>query len=138
MNLKLASVGAAAASAVIAIAFAVARPSVLTAGASATTGVSKQAALDNIGRRVILPAYHELAARSTEFAATADVLTSAPTAAALKKTQDAWKDVLLAWRRTQPYIHGPVADLGVYGRIQFWPSRRQSVDRVLRAARPID
>jgi hypothetical protein len=65
-------------------------------------------------------------------------LTSAPTAEALKKTQDAWKDVLLAWRRTQPYVHGPIADLGVYGRIQFWPSRRQSVDRVLRAPRPID
>ena len=31
-------------------------------------------------------------------------------------------------------VHGPIADLGVYGRIQFWPSRRQSVDRVLRSA----
>jgi predicted lipoprotein len=138
MHVKLAGVGVAAASGVIALALAVAHPSVLTAGVSGIAGVSKQAALDNIARQVILPAYRDLASRCTEFAAAADALTSAPTADALKKTQHAWKDVLLAWRRTQPYVHGPIADLGVYGRIQFWPSRRQSVDRVLRAPRPID
>jgi predicted lipoprotein len=100
--------------------------------------VSKQAMLDNIARKVLLPAYTDLASRSADFAAAADAMTSTPNAATLKKAQQSWKDVLLAWRRTQAFAHGPIADLGVAGRIQFWPSRRQSVDRVLRAPRPID
>jgi len=50
MNVKLASVGVAAASGVITIALAVAHPSVLAAGASGTAAVSKQTALDNIAR----------------------------------------------------------------------------------------
>lgn len=137
MHVKLASIGAAAAIGMSVMTLAVAGSSVLVAG-GATTGVSKQAALTNIATQVILPAYHDLAVRSTDFAAAADELTLAPSAASLKKTQQAWKDVLLAWRRTQPFAHGPVADLAVSGRIQFWPSRRQSVDRVLRASRPID
>src|SRR5262245_14711452 len=106
-----------------------------TAGAATVT---KQAALDNIARTVLLPGYTDLAAKSRDFAAAADTLASAPNAAALNRAQQSWKELLLAWRRTQTYVHGPVADLGVYGRIQFWPSRRQSVDRVLRAQRPFD
>jgi predicted lipoprotein len=103
-----------------------------------TTTITKQAALDNIARTVLLPGYTDLAAKSRDFAAAADTFASAPNAAALKRAQHSWKELLLAWRRTQSYVHGPVADLGVYGRIQFWPSRRQSVDRVLRAQRPFD
>ena len=132
IKLSLAAAGCVA----VVIALAVAHQGVVAAGGTAV--VSKQSALDNIARQVILPAYHDLVARCSDFAAAADVLTSAPGAASLKNTQDAWKDMLLAWRRTQPYVHGPIADLGVDGRIQFWPSRRQSVDRVLRAPRPID
>jgi predicted lipoprotein len=102
------------------------------------TTVSKQAALDNIAKNVLLPAYADLAARARDFSSAADALTAAPTPASLEKAQRAWREVLLAWRRTQAFAHGPVADLGVSGRIQFWPTRRQSVDRVLRAERPID
>jgi len=123
--------------AAILVMVALAHRPVLVAGGAAAV-VSKQSALDSIARQVILPAYHDLASACSAFAAAADALTSAPSPASLKKTQDAWKEVLLAWRRTQPFVHGPVADLGVSGRIQFWPSRRQSVDRVLRAPRPID
>jgi predicted lipoprotein len=102
------------------------------------TAATKQLALDTVATRVLRPAYADLAAKSAQFSAAADRLTSAPSLATLKETQQAWKDVLTAWRRTQPFAHGPIADLGLYSRIQFWPSRRQSVDRVLRAARPID
>jgi len=99
---------------------------------------SRQAALDNIARSVLLPAYSQLAARSADFAAAATALTTTPSPETLADAQQAWKEMLLAWRRTQAFAHGPVSDLGVYGRIQFWPTRRQSVDRVLRAPRPID
>ncbi len=106
--------------------------------AGPSTTVSKQAALDNIAKHVLLPAYADLGARARDFSTAADALASTPTPATLEKAQRAWRDVLLAWRRTQAFAHGPVADLGVAGRIQFWPTRRQSVDRVLRAQRPID
>jgi uncharacterized protein len=105
---------------------------------AATPAVSKQTMLDNIAKTVLLPAYSDLTSKCGDFAAAADALTSTPNADTLKRAQQAWKAVLLAWRRTQTFTHGPIADLGVYGRIQFWPSRRQSVDRVLRAPRPID
>jgi predicted lipoprotein len=120
------------------LALAVVHRSVVADDTTRMPAVSKQAMLDNIAKKVLLPAYADLASRSSDFAGAADALTSKPNAAALKRAQQAWKDVLLAWRRTQPFVHGPIADLGVSGRIQFWPSRRQSVDRVLRAPRPID
>lgn len=124
--------------AAVALAVTIAHRTLSADGRGGASAVSKQAMLDNIAKSVLLPAYTDLASKSNDFASAADALTSTPTAETLKRTQQAWKDVLLAWRRTQAFTHGPVADLGVYGRIQFWPSRRQSVDRVLRAPRPID
>src|SRR5262249_39767756 len=76
--------------------------------------------------------------KGSELASAIEGLTTAPNAPSLQKAQSAWKETLLAWRRTQVFAHGPVADLGFDGRIQFWPARRQSVDRVLTASRPID
>ena len=105
---------------------------------SANVAASKQAALDNIARSVLAPSYAALADRSRDLSTAADALVASPSAVTLTRAQQAWSATLLAWRRTQSFAHGPVADLGVYGRIQFWPSRRQSVDRVLRAQRPFD
>jgi predicted lipoprotein len=100
--------------------------------------VSKQSMLENIGRNVLGPGYSQLAASADELSTAADALVAAPTAGSLGKAQDAWKRVLLAWRRTQSYAHGPADDLGIYPRIQFWPPRRQAIDRVLHGQRPID
>jgi predicted lipoprotein len=110
----------------------------LVAASESGPSISKQAVLDNVAQTVLLPAYVDLAAKCRDLAAAGDALTSSPTIATLQKAQQAWRETLLAWRRTQSFVHGPVSDLGVYGRIQFWPTRRQSVDRVLRADRAID
>ena len=107
-------------------------------GGAGTPTVSREAALDNIAKTVLLPGYRELAARSRDLETAAEALISTPSGPSLERTQRAWRAVLLAWRRAQAFAHGPVADLGVYNRVQFWPSRRQSVDRVLRADRPFD
>ena len=138
MTMKKRLIVSLAVPAALLLALAVVQRSVLADDKTRPPAVSKQAMLDNIAKKVLLPAYTELASRSSDFSAAADALTSTPNAATLKRAQQAWKEVLLAWRRTQPFAHGPIADLGVSGRIQFWPSRRQSVDRVLRAPRPID
>jgi len=100
--------------------------------------VSKQAALAGITRGVLLPGYAELTARCAALAKAADELHSSPSTASLGQTQQAWVAALLAWRRTQSFVRGPVTDLNVYGRLQFWPLRPDSVDRVLRDKRPID
>lgn len=115
-----------------------ARQPVLALDKARAPAASKQEVLDNIARNVLLPGYNELASRGREFAAAADAFASSPSVPALKKAQQSWRTVLLAWRRTQSFVHGPATDLGVAGRILFWPSRRQTVDRVLRATRPID
>lgn len=99
---------------------------------------TKQAVLDSIARTVLLRGYSDLAARSRDLAAAVDALAAAPEPRTLEDAQQAWRATLLAWRRTQVFAHGPIADLGLSNRIQFWPSRRQSVDRVLRADRGID
>jgi predicted lipoprotein len=117
---------------------AVARVSVLAQTSGKTPTISKQAILDSVAKRVLLPAYTNFTARCAELSAAADALTSAPSLATVKSTQQAWTASLLAWRRTQAFVHGPIEDLGVYGRVQFWPARRQTIDRVLRADRPID
>ena len=100
--------------------------------------ISKQAALAGITRGVLLPGYAELTASCAALAKAADELHSSPSVTSLKKTQEAWVTALLAWRRTQSFVRGPVTDLNVYGRLQFWPLRPDSVDRVLRDKRPID
>jgi predicted lipoprotein len=100
--------------------------------------VSKQVMLESIGRNVLVPGYAALAAATTDLSAAVDALSENPTVASLERARQAWTHVLVAWRRTQSFAHGPVADLGVYPRIQFWPSRAQAVERVLRAQRPID
>lgn len=100
--------------------------------------VSKQAALAGIARNVLLPGYAALAARCAALTTAADDLASAPSAGSLKKTQQAWIAVLLAWRRTQAFVQGPTTDLNVYGRFQFWPLRPQAIDRVLRDKNLID
>lgn len=110
----------------------------LLASAAPPAAVSKQSMLESIGRSVLAPAYTQLAARAADLSTAADALTSGPTAKSLDRAQDAWRQTLLAWRRTQSYAHGPAEDLGIYPRIQFWPPRRPSIDRVLHADRPID
>src|SRR5262245_6698034 len=111
---------------------------ILVAAAAPSAAVSKQSMLESIGKGVLVPGYAQLAARAAELSTAADALTSNPNPRSLARAQDAWKQTLLAWRRTQAYAHGPAEDLGVYPRIQFWPPRRSSMDRVLRADRPID
>jgi predicted lipoprotein len=100
--------------------------------------VSKQAALSSITRNVLLPGYAALTARCADLATAADALASTPNAASLKKTQQAWVATLLAWRKTQAFVRGPITDLNVSGRLQFWPLRPQSIDKVLADTRPID
>jgi predicted lipoprotein len=124
--------------AAILAALSVAYQSVLAGDQTHLPSVSKQAMLESIARKVLAPGYAALAASATNLSASADALSANPSLSSLKQTRLAWTQVLLAWRRTQPFAHGPVADLGAYPRIQFWPSRVQSVERVLRAQRPLD
>src|SRR5262245_21434023 len=100
--------------------------------------VSRQAALDNIAQRVLLPGYLDLAAKSRAFEVAANGLAAAPNPASLKRARQAWRDTQVAWRQTRAFTHGPLTDLGVSGRIQFWPARPQSVERVLTASRPLN
>jgi predicted lipoprotein len=105
---------------------------------AARSTLSKRAVLDSIAKRVLLPGYTDLAARGAELSTAIDGLTSAPSPASLTRARQAWSVTLLAWRRTQAFGHGPVVDLNVASRIQFWPSRRTSVDRVLSSSGTID
>jgi predicted lipoprotein len=100
--------------------------------------LTKQSVLNNIARTVMLRHYEDLNARAADLVTAVDALALAPDAAALGRAQQAWAGVLMAWRRSQGFIHGPVADLRAFSTLQFFPPRPQSVDRVLKDTRPID
>jgi predicted lipoprotein len=119
----------------LAVAFARLVPS---GSIDAAERVTKQAAVASIAQNVMLPGYADLTARCAELTTAADGLALVPSAASLKRTQQAWVSALLAWRRTQAFVRGPVTDLNALGRLQFWPLRPQSIDKVLRDSRPID
>src|SRR5262245_26247530 len=94
---------------------------------------SKSEVLQSIATNVLIPTNVEFAARCKALAEKANALTAQPTVARLTAAQAAWRDALFAWRRTQPFVHGPVDALGIYGRVQYWPARRATIDRVLKA-----
>ncbi|HKB09754.1 MAG TPA: imelysin family protein [Vicinamibacterales bacterium] len=110
---------------------------VLAARAAAADAASRRAMLDNIGRNVLAPAYADLAAKAAALSAASDALAAAPAASTLVAAQESWRQTLVAWRRAQLYAHGPVEELGIYPRIQFWPPRRQNIERVLRGQQPL-
>jgi predicted lipoprotein len=135
MRVSAASIGGVVVAAGIA-AWLQAAPSAVARGSR--PALSKRAVLDSIATRVLLPAYADLAARGDELSGAVDALVAAPAPAMLARARTAWSAALIAWRRTQGFAHGPVNDLNLSGRIQFWPSRRSSVDGVLRSDRAID
>lgn len=122
---------------VVALAIAFARL-VPSGSVDAAERVTKQAAVASIAQNVMLPGYADLTARCAELTTAADGLAMTPSAASLKRTQQAWVSTLLAWRRTQAFVRGPITDLNALGRLQFWPLRPQTIDKVLRDTRPLD
>src|SRR5262245_20993864 len=104
---------------------------VLLAYQQAPAKITKQRALSGIAQNVLLPGYVSLSASAGVLSKASREFAAAPSAATLEKTQRAWTETLLAWRRTQAFVHGPVADLEAYPRLQFWPSRPQSITKIL-------
>ena len=100
--------------------------------------VSKRAAVNSIAQHVLLRGYADLTAKCAALSVAADELAASPTAASLQNMQDSWVATLLAWRRTQSFVRGPITDLNARGRLQFWPLRPQTIDKVLRDTRPMD
>ncbi|MBI5774024.1 MAG: hypothetical protein HZA89_09820 [Verrucomicrobia bacterium] len=114
----------------------VAAPALTAADAPAK--VTREAVLENLARHVLAPAYGELAAKARALADAVDKLAASPGADALGAARAARTNAIVAWRHTQVFNSGPIADPDQVGQINFWPARGRSIEQLLREGRPLD
>ena len=107
--------------------------------AASASAVSKQAVLDNIATSVLLPALQRSSPRGArDFAAAADALTGAERGDARSaRSRHGGTCCSRGGARSRSRTARSPTSAST-ARIQFWPSRRQSVDGCSRAQRPID
>lgn len=105
---------------------------------AAETRVTKEAILQSIVTSVILPAHADFAARARELATATDALAATPTLETLTAARQACAATLLAWKRVSCVQHGPLEELDLFNKFNFWPSRPNSIQGALDSARPID
>lgn len=76
---------------------------------------------------VIVQTYDDLAIQSRILSSKADELCAEPNEAGLAEIQAQWKTTMDAWMRTQPVGFGPVRELDLGFKMQFWPDPRDMV-----------
>lgn len=76
---------------------------------------------------VIVQAYDDLATQSRNLNNKADAFCAEPGEARLADIQAQWKTTMDAWMRTQPVGFGPVRQLDLGFKMQFWPDPRDMV-----------
>lgn len=111
---------------------------VVPSARAAETRVTKEAILQSLITNVILPAHADFAARARELAAATDALGSTPTLESLTAARQTCGSTLLAWKRVSCIQHGPLEELDLFNKFNFWPSRPNSIQSALDSARPID
>lgn len=83
---------------------------------------------------VVIPAYHRMAGRMSDLAIQAEAFCATPDRGRLEKLTNAYRSAMDAWQRAQPIAVGPVMEKGRTARIEYWPDRRGTGARQLRAA----
>ena len=84
--------------------------------------------------KVIVPAYHRMTERMNALAIHADAFCAAPSKTNFEKATAAFHNAMDAWQRVQPLSFGPVVENGRMARIEYWPDKRGTGARQLRAA----
>jgi predicted lipoprotein len=107
-------------------------------GGVASPAFSKQAMLSNMVHGVVIPAGRAFQSSCAALETEARAFTQQPDAASLAPVRAAWRAAMLAWKHQQTFQFGPAADTGAHSRINYWPPRRASMDRVMADARPMD
>lgn len=88
--------------------------------------------------RVILPGYRAVETNATELHARTVALCAAPDAAGVEASRAAWRDLFLAWERTEAAQFGPTRDLNLGAELAFFPTRPDTIEATIASDAPLD
>ncbi|MDX1952215.1 MAG: imelysin family protein [Verrucomicrobiota bacterium] len=93
---------------------------------------SKPAMLEDLWSGVLVPSFADFHKQAQELKSATENFKANPTQDTLLAARKAWKSALLKWKLTTVAHFGPALESGLLNRIYYWPSRRNSIDKVLR------
>lgn len=85
----------------------------------------------HLGHQVIVPTLAEFVEHSQTLVGSMESLCAQPTNDHLDVAQQAWKNAYEPWVRSEAFAFGPAAQLGVKNRINFWPTRVDTLEATL-------
>lgn len=91
----------------------------------------KKNLITEVSKNVIIPQYADFKNTSTNLENKIKTLTDNPNNENLLLAQNAWKDLIASWQRTESFQFGPVKDLNIANKIYFWPIKEASIKEVI-------
>lgn len=102
-----------------------------------STMTTTQKVINNIGYRIMLKTYQDLADNTAYLRDRAQILSDNPTQANLDQATKAWRASRVSWEQTEAFLFGPVEALGIDPMIDTWPLNRPDLDAILNGGRAI-
>ena len=99
---------------------------------------SRQAMLQNMAARVIIPGVRDLVQNSGELSAACERLQKETSPENVLKAQAAWRETCFAWKRIRWIQFGPVKDRTYWASLFYQQIYSQSIEGVLRGNKPIN
>lgn len=87
--------------------------------------------LSDLGEKVILATYADLAAKSLALSAAVSAFDADPSEANLENAREAWKAARRPWEQAEGFLFGPVDSKGIDPSIDSWPLNAADLDGVL-------
>jgi hypothetical protein len=98
----------------------------------------RAAMLQSLSQHVIVPTYADFAIRADTLAARAEALRDRPSSETLADAAEAWLAASTTWKETEAFELGPVRAERINTRINFWPTRPETIERALSSDDPLN
>lgn len=87
--------------------------------------------IEQLSINVIIPEYLNFKNTSANLSNKLIALSENPDNNTLTAAQNAWKETMSSWQKTESYQFGPVKDLNIANKIYFWPIKEESIKEVI-------
>jgi putative iron-regulated protein len=104
---------------------------IFTATSLSATAQDNSQILNDLGHKVILQSYLDLAKNAVALRDSVNDLSSEPTPEKLKLAQDQWKKLRSYWESSEAFLFGPVTALNIDPTLDTWPITIPDVEAVL-------
>lgn len=81
--------------------------------------------------QVVVPTYKDLQTRATALHTAVQALKAAPSNATFKAASEAWLSAREPWEKSEAFLFGPVADLGLDPNMDSWPLDQAAIVNIL-------